>query len=143
MDVWQVILEWKFQYTVNIEGLFWKNDYLMLLLLLFCLLKKLSISLRCIFSCFPIDLSVFMTRSRENGSIIVGDSLNLTCKLNCSGNLAEVQWFKNGELMQHSHPVLTFSSVTAKDSGNYSCSLRNLKTVSEEFRIHIEGWLNW
>ncbi|ROL53119.1 hypothetical protein DPX16_14132 [Anabarilius grahami] len=77
---------------------------------------------------------VSMTRSRENG-----DSLNLTCKLDCSGNL-EVQWFKNGKLMQHSHPVLTFSSVTTKDSGNYSCSLRNFKTtVSEEFRIHIEG----
>lgn len=95
------------------------------------------------FSCFLIDLKVSMSRSRENGSIIVGDSLNLTCKLDCPGNLAEVQWFKNGELMQHSAPVLIFSSVTTKDSGNYSCSLRNFKSsVSEEFRIYIEGWLN-
>ncbi len=84
-----------------------------------------------------------MSRSRENGSTIVGDSLNLTCTLNCSGDLAEVQWFKNDDLIQQSDPVLTFSRITAKDSGNYSCSLRNFKTtVSEEFTIYIEGWLN-
>ncbi|XP_052433798.1 uncharacterized protein LOC127974502 [Carassius gibelio] len=85
------------------------------------------------------DLSVSMWRSRENGSTKPGDSLNLTCTLNCSGSLAEVQWFKNGDLIQQSDPVLTFSRITAKDSGNYSCSLRNFKTtVSEEFTISIE-----
>lgn len=95
------------------------------------------------FSCFPIDLNVLMTRSRDNGSIIVGDSLSLTCTLDCS-NLDEVLWFKNDEPMKHSDPILSFSSVTTKDSGNYSCSLRNFKTtVSEEFTIYIEGWLNW
>lgn len=84
-----------------------------------------------------------MTRSRDNGSIIVGDSLSLTCTLDCS-NLDEVLWFKNDEPMKHSDPILSFSSVTTKDSGNYSCSLRNFKTtVSEEFTIYIEGWLNW
>ncbi|CAM4703510.1 unnamed protein product [Leuciscus chuanchicus] len=41
--------------------------------------------------------------------------------------------------MKHSDPILTLSNVTTKDSGNYSCSLRNFKTtVSEEFRIYIE-----
>ncbi|XP_016315584.1 uncharacterized protein LOC107668278 [Sinocyclocheilus anshuiensis] len=85
------------------------------------------------------DLRVSMSRSRENGSTIVGDSLNLTCTLSCSGNLADVQWFKNGDPIQHSEPVLTFSRVTAEDSGNYSCSLRNFKTtVSEEITIYIE-----
>ncbi|XP_052474080.1 uncharacterized protein LOC128030459 [Carassius gibelio] len=85
------------------------------------------------------DLRVSMSRSRENGSTIVGDSLNLTCTLSCSGNLADVQWFKNRDLIRHSEPVLTFSRVTAEDSGNYSCSLRNFKTtVSEEITIYIE-----
>ncbi|XP_059423170.1 uncharacterized protein LOC132157941 [Carassius carassius] len=85
------------------------------------------------------DLSVSMWRSREHGSTIPGDSLSLTCTLNCSGSLAEVQWFKNGDPIQQSDPVLTFSRITAKDSGNYSCSLRNFKTtVSEEFTIYIE-----
>uniref|UniRef100_A0A8C1IBJ2 Uncharacterized LOC109104716 n=2 Tax=Cyprinus carpio TaxID=7962 RepID=A0A8C1IBJ2_CYPCA len=85
------------------------------------------------------DLRVSMWRSRENGSTIPGDSLNLTCTLNCSGNLAEVQWFKNGDPIQQSEPVLTFSRITAKDSGNYSCSLKNFKTtLSEEFTIYIE-----
>uniref|UniRef100_A0A8C1MWQ9 Sc:d156 n=1 Tax=Cyprinus carpio TaxID=7962 RepID=A0A8C1MWQ9_CYPCA len=86
-----------------------------------------------------ILVDVSMSRSRENGSTIVGDSLNLTCTLSCSGNLADVQWFKNGDPIQQSEPVLTFSRVTAKDSGKYSCSLRNFKTtVSEEISIHIE-----
>ncbi|XP_026083905.1 uncharacterized protein LOC113059556 isoform X2 [Carassius auratus] len=85
------------------------------------------------------DLRVSMSRSRENGSTIVGDSLNLTCTLSCSGNLADVQWFKNRDLIRHSEPVLTFSRITAEDSGNYSCSLRNFKTtVSEEITIYIE-----
>ncbi|XP_073703857.1 uncharacterized protein [Garra rufa] len=85
------------------------------------------------------DLRVSMSRSRANGSTIVGDSLNLTCTLNCPGDLAEVQWFKNGDPIQQSEPVLTFSRVTAEDTGNYSCSLRNFKTtVSEEFTIYIE-----
>uniref|UniRef100_A0A8C1DEN0 Sc:d156 n=1 Tax=Cyprinus carpio carpio TaxID=630221 RepID=A0A8C1DEN0_CYPCA len=85
------------------------------------------------------DLRVSMSRSRENGSTIVGDSLSLTCTLSCSGNLADVQWFKNGDLIQQSEPVLTFSRVTAKDTGNYSCSLRNFKTtLSKEITIYIE-----
>ncbi|XP_067255181.1 uncharacterized protein sc:d156 [Chanodichthys erythropterus] len=111
--------EYKFRFITNVTGGTWTGN------------PGVKISV--------YDLRVSMTRSRENGSIIFGDSLNLTCKLNCSGNLAEVQWFKNSELVQHSDPVLTFSSITAKDSGSYSCSLRNFKTtVSEEFRIHIE-----
>ncbi|KAI2655012.1 hypothetical protein H4Q32_017322 [Labeo rohita] len=85
------------------------------------------------------DLRVSMSRSSENGSTIVGDSLNLTCTLDCPGDLTEVQWFKNGDPIQQSEPVLTFRRVTAKDSGNYSCSLRNFKTtVSEEFTVYIE-----
>ncbi|KAK9971149.1 hypothetical protein ABG768_027040 [Culter alburnus] len=84
------------------------------------------------------DVRLSITSSRENGSIVVGDSLSLTCKLDCR-NLSEVQWFKNGDPIQYSHPILTFSGVTTKDSGNYSCSLRNFKTtVSEELRIYIE-----
>uniref|UniRef100_A0A672MD15 Sc:d156 n=1 Tax=Sinocyclocheilus grahami TaxID=75366 RepID=A0A672MD15_SINGR len=76
-----------------------------------------------------ISVHVSMCRSRENGSTIPGDLLILTCTLNCSGNLAEVQWFQNGDPIQQSEPVLTFSRITAKDSGNYSCSLRNFKTT--------------
>ncbi|XP_043117469.1 uncharacterized protein LOC122360714 [Puntigrus tetrazona] len=86
------------------------------------------------------DLRVSMSRSRVNGGTIVGDSVNLTCTLNCSDHLSEVRWFKNGDLIQHSEPVLTFTRITAKDSGNYSCSLRNFRNaVSEEFTIYIEA----
>ncbi|XP_051575842.1 HEPACAM family member 2-like isoform X2 [Myxocyprinus asiaticus] len=85
------------------------------------------------------DLKVSMTSSRENGTIKVGDSLNLTCRVNCSGKLTEVQWFKNGEPIHQSDPIITFSSVTSQDSGNYSCSMRNFKTtLSEEFRLYVE-----
>ncbi|XP_056114394.1 uncharacterized protein LOC130090812 [Rhinichthys klamathensis goyatoka] len=110
--------EYKFRFITNSPGGKWTGD------------PGVEISAH--------DLRVLMTRSRDNGSIIVGDSLSLTCTLDCS-NLDEVQWFKNEEPMTHSEPILTFSSVTTEDSGNYSCSLRNFKTtVSEEFRIYIE-----
>ncbi|XP_073782620.1 uncharacterized protein isoform X2 [Danio rerio] len=85
------------------------------------------------------DLKVFMSKPRINGSTITGDSVNLTCSLDCTDDLSEVQWFKNGELMKETNSILIFNSITAKDSGNYSCSLRNFtNTLSEEFSIYIE-----
>uniref|UniRef100_A0A673KW32 Uncharacterized LOC107717355 n=1 Tax=Sinocyclocheilus rhinocerous TaxID=307959 RepID=A0A673KW32_9TELE len=111
--------EYRFRFITNKEIVRWTGD------------PGVNISVH--------DLRVSMCRSRENGSTIPGDSLILSCTLNCSGKLAEVQWFKNGDPIQQSEPVLTFSRITAKDSGNYSCSLRNFKTtLSEEFTIYIE-----
>ncbi|XP_056332132.1 hepatic and glial cell adhesion molecule-like [Danio aesculapii] len=85
------------------------------------------------------DLKVSMSRSRINGSTITGDSVNLSCSLDCPDDLSEVQWFKNGELMKQTNPILIFNSIIAEDSGNYSCSLRNFtNTLSKEFSIYIE-----
>nr|CAM73184.1 unnamed protein product [Danio rerio] len=85
------------------------------------------------------DLKVSMSRSRTNGRTIIGDSVNLTCSLDCTNNLSEVQWFKNGELMKQINPILILNSITAEDFGNYSCSLRNFtNTLSGGFSIYLE-----
>lgn len=115
---------------------------MMLLLLLFCFLKESQFhyGLFLLFSDRFKGVNDQIERRWKHNSRRLFES---ACTLDCS-NLDEVQWFKNDEPMKHSNPILTFSSVTTKDSGNYSCSLRNFKTtVSEEFRICIEGWLNW
>ncbi|XP_056332128.1 sialoadhesin [Danio aesculapii] len=69
------------------------------------------------------DLKVSKSNSIINGAI-TGDSVNLTCSLDCPGNLSEVQWFKNGELMKQTNPILILNGLPAENSGNYSCSLR-------------------
>ncbi|NP_001116084.2 uncharacterized protein LOC100142634 precursor [Danio rerio] len=85
------------------------------------------------------ELKVSMSRSRINGSTITGDSVNLTCSLDCPNDLSEVQWFKNGELMKQTNPILIFNNITAEDSGKYSCSLTNFtNTLSGGFSMYIE-----
>ncbi|XP_073782623.1 uncharacterized protein [Danio rerio] len=82
------------------------------------------------------DLKVSKSSSIVNGTI-TGDSVNLTCSLDCPGGLSEVQWFRNGELMKQTNPILILNNITAEDSENYSCSLKKFtnslpgKNVSE------------
>lgn len=87
------------------------------------------------------DLNVSMSRSRDNGSIIVGDSLNLTCTpVSCPGYSLELQWFKDNKPTEDSGPILTFIRVTPKDSGNYSCALKNFESSeSEQITLYVEG----
>ncbi|XP_057196615.1 HEPACAM family member 2-like isoform X2 [Triplophysa rosa] len=86
------------------------------------------------------DLNVSMSRSRDNGSITVGESLNLTCTVSCPGHSPELQWFKDNEPTKNSGPILTLKSVNHKDSGNYSCALKNFKSSeSEQISLYVEG----
>lgn len=92
------------------------------------------------FSCSLVDLNVSMSRSRDNGSITVGDSLNLTCTVSCPGHSTELQWFKDNEPTTNSGPILTFKSVNHKDSGNYSCALKFFKSSeSKQISLYVEG----
>ncbi|XP_021322455.2 B-cell receptor CD22-like isoform X1 [Danio rerio] len=78
------------------------------------------------------DLKVSKSSSIINGTM-TGDSVNLTCSLDCPGGLSEVQWFKNGELMKQTNPILILNNITAEDSENYSCSLKKFtNTLSGE-----------
>ncbi|XP_065095952.1 uncharacterized protein [Paramisgurnus dabryanus] len=86
------------------------------------------------------DLKVSMMKFGDNENITVGDSLNLTCTVSCPGHLPELQWLKDHQTIPHTGPILTFKSVTPKDSGNYSCSLKNFKlSESEQIGLYVEG----
>ncbi|XP_055067967.2 myelin-associated glycoprotein, partial [Misgurnus anguillicaudatus] len=90
------------------------------------------------------DLKVSMAKLGDNENITVGDSLNLTCTVSCPGHLPDLQWLKDHTTIPHSGPILIFRSVTLKDSGNYSCSLKNFKlSESEQIRLNVKGMLNW
>ncbi|XP_056332131.1 sialoadhesin-like isoform X2 [Danio aesculapii] len=95
--------EYKFRFITNSSGSMWTGD------------PGVIISV--------YDLKVSKSNSIING-IIPGDSVNLTCSLDCPGGLSEVQWFKNGELMKQTNPILILNGLPAENSGNYSCSLR-------------------
>nr|XP_055067690.1 uncharacterized protein LOC129448979 [Misgurnus anguillicaudatus] len=86
------------------------------------------------------DLKVSMAKLGDNENITVGDSLNLTCTVSCPGHLPDLQWLKDHTTIPHSGPILIFRSVTLKDSGNYSCSLKNFKlSESEQIRLNVKA----
>uniref|UniRef100_A0A8B9GST2 Sc:d156 n=1 Tax=Astyanax mexicanus TaxID=7994 RepID=A0A8B9GST2_ASTMX len=58
----------------------------------------------------------FMT----TGATAEGDSVNLTCAVNCSLSSPQFVWFKNNQRLPSSDPVLHSSALTVEDSGNYS-----------------------
>uniref|UniRef100_A0A8B9H0U2 Sc:d156 n=1 Tax=Astyanax mexicanus TaxID=7994 RepID=A0A8B9H0U2_ASTMX len=76
----------------------------------------------------------------ENETLKEGDSVNLTCAVNCSLSSPQFVWFKNNQRLPSSDPVLHSSALTVEDSGNYSCALKTDEAVrSEMVRIHFEG----
>ncbi|XP_072538799.1 uncharacterized protein [Salminus brasiliensis] len=75
-----------------------------------------------------------------NGTPKEGDSVNLTCAVNCSHSSPQFGWFKDSEHLPTSGSVLHLPALTVEDSGNYSCALKTDKTVrSETLSINVEG----
>ncbi|KAG9259529.1 carcinoembryonic antigen-related cell adhesion molecule 2-like [Astyanax mexicanus] len=81
-----------------------------------------------------------LTGPPENETLKEGDSVNLTCAVNCSLNSPQFVWFKNNQRLPSSDPVLHSSALTVEDSGSYSCALKTDEAArSEIVRIHFEG----
>ncbi|XP_060756606.1 uncharacterized protein LOC132867651 [Neoarius graeffei] len=95
------------------------------------------------------DLKVSLIRLSGNGTLKQGDSLNLTCDVNCTHSSSQFMWSKNNELLPESGPVLHFPALTVRDSGNYTCTWKtNEASGSETISLHVEGenpdqWLIW
>ncbi|XP_060756453.1 uncharacterized protein LOC132867515 isoform X2 [Neoarius graeffei] len=101
------------------------------------------------------DLKVSLIRLSGNGTLKQGDSLNLTCDVNCTHSSSQFMWSKNNELLPESGPVLHFPALTVRDSGNYTCTWKtNEASRSETISLHVEGenprkpenpdqWLIW
>ncbi|XP_060756607.1 uncharacterized protein LOC132867653 [Neoarius graeffei] len=95
------------------------------------------------------DLKVSLIRLSGNGTLKQGDSLNLTCDVNCTHSSSQLMWSKNNELLPESGPVLHFPALTVRDSGKYTCTWKtNVTSGSETTSLHVEGenpdqWLIW
>ncbi|XP_053530787.1 carcinoembryonic antigen-related cell adhesion molecule 2 isoform X1 [Ictalurus punctatus] len=86
------------------------------------------------------DLKVSLIRLSGNGTLKQGDSLNLTCDVNCTQSSSQFVWSKNNERLNTSGPVLHFPAVTVRDSGNYTCTWKtNRASGSKMISLLVEG----
>ncbi|XP_072548608.1 sialoadhesin-like [Salminus brasiliensis] len=91
-------------------------------------------------------------RQSGNGTLKKGDSVNLTCDVNCSHSSPQFVWFKDSKRLPASGSVLHLPALTVEDSGSYSCALKTDEAVrSETLSINVDGslkgfnllWLIW
>ncbi|KAF4076176.1 hypothetical protein AMELA_G00227300 [Ameiurus melas] len=121
--------EYKFRFITNVTGLSWTGDPGAILQV--------------------ADLKVSLIRLSGIGTLKQGDSLNLTCDVNCTQSSSQFVWSKNNERLNTSGPVLHFPAVTVRDSGSYTCTWKtNMTSGSETINLHVEGinpghWSVW
>ncbi|MCJ8745394.1 hypothetical protein PDJAM_G00129710, partial [Pangasius djambal] len=85
------------------------------------------------------DIKVSLIRLSGNGTLKQGDSLNLTCDVNCTHSSSQFVWSKNNELLPASGPVLHFPALTVRDSGSYTCTWKtNVTSGSETISLQVE-----
>ncbi|TSY27751.1 Sialic acid-binding Ig-like lectin 15 [Bagarius yarrelli] len=93
------------------------------------------------------DLQVSLIRLSGNGTLKQGDSVNLTCDVNCTNTSSQFMWSKNNQPLNTSGPLLHFPSLTAKDSGNYTCTWRTNETSGSKWiSVQVEDFKqkqNW
>ncbi|XP_037389766.1 uncharacterized protein LOC108415505 [Pygocentrus nattereri] len=91
-------------------------------------------------SCSLKVVQVSMIRLSGNGTLKEGDSVNLTCAVNCTLSSPQFVWFQNTDRLPESGSVLHLPALTVRNSGNYSCALRNYETfTSEMISLDVEG----
>ncbi|KAG9283829.1 carcinoembryonic antigen-related cell adhesion molecule 2-like [Astyanax mexicanus] len=73
-----------------------------------------------------------LTGLPESETLKEGDSVNLTCAVNCSLSSPQFVWFKDNQRLPSSDPVLHLPALTVEDSGNYSCALKTNESVRSE-----------
>ncbi|XP_066542156.1 carcinoembryonic antigen-related cell adhesion molecule 1-like isoform X2 [Hoplias malabaricus] len=81
-----------------------------------------------------------MSSSSGDRTLKEGDSVNLTCAVNCTPSSPQFVWFKNGERLPESGSILHLLTLTVGDSGRYSCALKTDESVrSEPVQLNIGG----
>uniref|UniRef100_A0A8C9XJX7 Ig-like domain-containing protein n=1 Tax=Sander lucioperca TaxID=283035 RepID=A0A8C9XJX7_SANLU len=77
--------------------------------------------------------------SRDDGEFKRGEAVTLNCSAAiCTIHQLEVTWFRDGHALSESGPALHLSNLTAKDCGNYTCGLKNNRTLSVPYSLHVE-----
>ncbi|KAM9436235.1 uncharacterized protein Hap1MRO34_000741 isoform 1-T1 [Clarias gariepinus] len=87
------------------------------------------------------DLKVSLISLSGNGNLKQGDSLNLTCDVNCTHSSSQFVWSKNNEQLNTSGPVLHFPALTVRDFGNYTCTWKTKETSgSKTISLQVEEY---
>ncbi|XP_073341285.1 sialoadhesin-like [Pagrus major] len=93
-------------------------------------------------------VSVFVTdgvpmkisSSSGDGQVRTGERVTLFCTAHCTIHQLKVTWFRDDHALSESGPALQLSSLTAKDSGNYTCGLKSSTgTRSLPYSLHVEA----
>uniref|UniRef100_A0A668VE52 Ig-like domain-containing protein n=1 Tax=Oreochromis aureus TaxID=47969 RepID=A0A668VE52_OREAU len=72
------------------------------------------------------------------------ETVTLLCASVCTFHHLEVTWFKDGCILSETGSSLQLSSLTAEDSGNYTCALKtNMQTLSEPYSLQVEAEAGW
>ncbi|KAE8289366.1 hypothetical protein D5F01_LYC13255 [Larimichthys crocea] len=83
------------------------------------------------------DVQVNVTSSTAD--FRAGEAVTLSCTARCTFHQLEVTWMKDGHALSETGPALRLSSLTAKDSGNYTCSVKmGADRRSQPYRLHVE-----
>ena len=48
-------------------------------------------------------------------------------------------WFRDGHALSESGPTLQFAALAAKHSGNYTCGLKDVGTLSPPYSLYVEA----
>lgn len=95
---------------------------------------------------FHLDLSEPQIEFHTNPQdLLQGGDYNFLCisLTNLPSNDISYQWYFNGKLIQ-TNRQLKFDNVTAKDSGNYQCVVKNqLAEKNVTMLVKVKGMLSY
>ncbi|XP_029929393.1 uncharacterized protein LOC115374548 [Myripristis murdjan] len=68
-----------------------------------------------------------------------GGEVTFTCTALCSFHRLGIAWYRDEHRLLEEGPALRLSNLTAADSGNYSCALKDkASTRSEPYSLHVQ-----
>ena len=81
-----------------------------------------------------------ITSSSGDGQVRTGESVTLFCSARCTFHQLKVTWFRDDHALSESGPALQLSSLTVKDSGNYTCGLQtSTETRSGPYSLRVDA----
>ncbi|XP_038568331.1 uncharacterized protein LOC119898217 [Micropterus salmoides] len=76
--------------------------------------------------------------SRGDGELRRGETVTLYCTALCTFHQLEVTWYRDGHALSESGPALQLGPLTTEDSGNYTCGLKTISSLSLPYSLQVE-----
>ncbi|XP_041648765.1 coxsackievirus and adenovirus receptor homolog [Cheilinus undulatus] len=85
-----------------------------------------------------------LNSSSRDGEVTAGHSVTIRCESVCVFHPLEVTWYRDNNILSERSATLNLSPLTAKDSGNYTCALKdNKQSQSDPYSLNVtEGPVN-